>query len=218
MRLMCQPIARRANQEDQVDGRFFAKRFDCKRLKTSADVLSCSLYVDLNVIRAGLASTPETSEFTSAYDRIRARWVSLQVALDRKETSATFPSAEAADAWLAPVFLEERAEADVGATASATRTQTDSRGRCGVSPPACCNPIRAPRISNKGFLPVTRDQYLALLDVLGRLVREDKRGRIPPELPPILERLKLEPRRWLASLLDRFQADPIAARPASRFG
>jgi hypothetical protein len=31
MRLACQPIARRANQEDEVDGRFFAKRFDCQR-------------------------------------------------------------------------------------------------------------------------------------------------------------------------------------------
>ncbi len=71
MRLACQPIARRANQEDEVDGRFFAKRFDCRRLETWADVLSCSIYVDLNVIRAGLAETPETSEFTSAFDRIR---------------------------------------------------------------------------------------------------------------------------------------------------
>jgi predicted DNA-binding ribbon-helix-helix protein len=76
MRLACQPIARRANQEDEVDGRFFAKRFDCARLETCADILSCSIYVDLNLIHAGMATTPEESEFTSAYDRIRARWQS----------------------------------------------------------------------------------------------------------------------------------------------
>ena len=47
MRLACQPIARRANQEDNVDGRFFAKRFDCDRLKTPEDNLSCeTLKVD----------------------------------------------------------------------------------------------------------------------------------------------------------------------------
>ena len=73
MRLACQPIARRANKEDQVDGRFFAKRYECQRLETWADVLCCSIYVDLNVVRAGIAETPEESEFTSAFDRIRAR-------------------------------------------------------------------------------------------------------------------------------------------------
>jgi hypothetical protein len=59
-----------------------------------------------------------------------------------------------------------------------------------------------------------------LLDLLGREVRRGKRGSIRPELPPILERLRLEPRRWFASLLDHFEreADPLAERPASGFG
>jgi hypothetical protein len=85
---------------------------------------------------------------------------------------------------------------------------------------ACCNPIRSPRVSNEGFLPLTRDQYLSLLDVLGRVVRPGKRGSIPPELPPILERLRIEPCRWFASLLELFEreADPLAERPASSFG
>jgi hypothetical protein len=211
MRLACQPIARRANQEDEVDGRFFAKRFDCRRLETLADVFSCSIYVDLNVIRAGLAETPETSEFTSAFDRIRARWQGIQEEL---ETSTSLPSAEAADAWLAPVFLDERAEAYRGTTAA----HADRERVCGESVATSCNPLRSPRVSNKGFLPVTRDHYLSLLDDLGRMVRQGKPGSIPPELPPILERLKLEPRGWLESLLDLFQMDPLALRPASSFG
>jgi hypothetical protein len=115
MRLACQPIARRANQEDGVDGRFFAKRFDCRRLKTLADLLSCSIYVDLNVIRAGLAETPESSEFTSAFDRIRARW---RITPAEMKTSAPTLSGDVTDAWLAPVFLDERAEAYPGVASS----------------------------------------------------------------------------------------------------
>ena len=65
---------------------------------------------------------------------------------------------------------------------------------------------------------MTRDQYLSLLDVLGRIVRVGKRGSIPPELPPILERLKLEPQSWLESLLDYCQMDPLTVRLASSFG
>ena len=98
MRLACQPIARRANQEDDVDGRFFAQRFDCTKLETCADVLACSIYVDLNLIHAGLANTPEESQFTSAYDRIRARWQNVQ---DEMATSVCLPSSAALDAWMA---------------------------------------------------------------------------------------------------------------------
>jgi hypothetical protein len=35
--------------------------------------LACSIYVDLNPIRAGIADTPESSEYTAAYERIVAR-------------------------------------------------------------------------------------------------------------------------------------------------
>jgi len=213
MRLACQPIARRANQEEDVDGRFFAKRFDCERLETSAAVLSCSVYVDLNLIRAGMAATPEDSEFTSAFDRIRARWQRTQ---EEMGTSVRLPSVEEADAWLAPVFLDERAEAYTGTTTSGSRSE------CGTSTSSSpsCNPIRAPRISNKGFLPMTRDQYLSLLDILGRMVRKGKRGVIPPVLEPILERMKLDTKHWVDSILGAFHGDPIfvGGAPVTAFG
>lgn len=208
MRLACQPIARRANKEDQVDGRFFAKRFDCQRLETRADVLCCSIYVDLNLVRARIAESPEKSEYTSAFDRIRARWQKTHADLG---TSVGVAPEPAPDAWLAPVFLDESAEAYAGTTASGSDVDRPHEG----APSPVCNAIGAPRISNKGFLPMTRDHYLALLDVLGRVVRERKRGFIPPELPPILERLQVELPRWLESVLAFFNRDPIpGATPA----
>ena len=39
--------------------------------------------------------------------------------------------------------------------------------------------------------------YLELVDWAGRAVREDKRGAIPHDAPPILQRLGIEPARYL---------------------
>ncbi len=44
--------------------------------------------------------------------------------------------------------------------------------------------------------------YLQLLDTTGRLVREDKRGAIPIELSPILERLAVTHRDWLSNVTE----------------
>jgi putative transposase len=48
------------------------------------------------------------------------------------------------------------------------------------------------------FTPaITLDEYLTLVDLTGRIVRADKRGAIPPDLAPILERLHLDLDAWL---------------------
>jgi len=39
--------------------------------------------------------------------------------------------------------------------------------------------------------------YLELVDWTGRQLREGKRGSISEGLPPILDRLQIDPKRWL---------------------
>ncbi|MEM6473434.1 MAG: hypothetical protein AAF802_28000 [Planctomycetota bacterium] len=73
MRALAEPIARMANKQDECTGRFWEGRFKCQRIVDEAGLLACSMYVDLNPVRAAIAETPDQAEHTSAYDRCKAR-------------------------------------------------------------------------------------------------------------------------------------------------
>jgi hypothetical protein len=56
------------------------------------------------------------------------------------------------------------------------------------------------RASDKGFLPIELDKYLVLLDWTGRQLRATKRGAIPDQLAPILERLGVISDDWIETV------------------
>ena len=71
MKHLKQPIARRANIEDDCDGHFFEQRFYSGALLSERALMAAMAYVDLNPVRAKLASSIEQCRDASVSDRLR---------------------------------------------------------------------------------------------------------------------------------------------------
>jgi REP element-mobilizing transposase RayT len=184
MRQFAEKIARMANHEDQCTGRFWEGRFRCIPLLDEAAILGCAAYVDLNPVRAGIAKTPEESDYTSIQDRIESAKApkrtkpkarSGKLRRHGKPESVEFPDR---DGWLAPINIQER---------GSPGPKVSKSGR---------------RASNKGFLPMSLTSYLQLVDWTGRQLAGDKKARIPASSAPILQRLGLERDTWCTLVKD----------------
>ena len=148
MRCLNEPIAREANREDNITGRFWEGRYTSQALLDEKALAACMVYVDLNPIRAQMATTPETSIHTSIHCRIaKARHTQLPNPIDQQPEE------------LLPFAGNPREDMPAG-------------------------------------LPFRLTDYIELVDWSGRILREDKRGAIPKDIPEIIQRLQLDARHW----------------------
>ena len=131
-------------------------------------------YVDLNPIRAGMATTPENSDYTSIQERIK-------------------PSFD-----LGKVIEE----------LSTHKSLTDFGGELKPLMPF----LDGINEDEEEGIPMPYSAYLELVDWTGRAVLATKRGAIPADLPPILERLNISGKRWLSG------ATQFEALQHKRFG
>jgi hypothetical protein len=74
--------------------------------------MACSICIDLNEVRAALASTPEESLNTSAYRRILAR-----ILRQARAGEATDYRPDDPDYWLCPVDEQDRAPSQTASPA-----------------------------------------------------------------------------------------------------
>jgi REP element-mobilizing transposase RayT len=186
-------IARAANREDKVKGRFWESRFKCQALLDVAAIAACMVYVDLNPIRAGLASTPEDSDFTSIQERIRA-WHEETTALSSRSSDMTQTAQ--------PAYAENDAlQSCNAATIPASTLQSFNPDMLPLGVPA--NSWLCPIQSNsrkRGILQMSTSDYFDLVDRSGRMLRSDKRGFIDAELEPILNRIEAIPKAWIETV------------------
>ena len=176
MRCMNETMARQANAEDQCKGRFWEGRFKSQALLDEAALLACMVYVDLNPIRAGVSALPEESDFTSIQARL------FQSAQQKKTRSAFYKK------------LEQRVEKQK----ELLHKLEDSLPQGSVEQ-APLMPFGGTRDQDRASIPFDEAEYFELVEATGRLLKSGKKGFIPSEVPPLLERMNIEG-SWVATL------------------
>ena len=196
MRVLNESIARQANAEDDCTGRFWEGRFKSQAL------LAAMAYVDLNPIRAGMAEGLHESAHTS----IAARLAELQgqpfapvlapvVVADVTPTSAPTSTPVFADGNSPPAASPLPSllpEAELAALPEAPLMPFDATGRF------------------EQAIPFGLQEYIDLVDTMGRAVHPAKRGAIPATTPPILARLGMDAEGFI-NAADHFFKDFASA-------
>jgi REP element-mobilizing transposase RayT len=183
MRTLNEHIARQANAEDGVKGRFWEGRFKSQALLDEQALLAAMAYVDLNPVRAGIAETLEDSDYSSIQERIEA----VPDKVDSEITATESPPVS-----LSPPALEGetlRSEEETQALPKIPLMPFDATAR------------------TPWAVPFAFEDYLELVDWTGRALRSDKRGHIAEQHPRILDRLNIDSERFLSHadrLLDAF--------------
>lgn len=170
MRGVNETIARMANEEENCKGRFWEGRYKSQALLDEAAVLSCMAYVDLNPVRAGMAACLASSDFTAVQQRL-AEYAQTHAVDDAQALKANVEKQKVLEKELG---VQEQPQAPLMPFDGSAHT------------------------SIHRALPFTQEDYFDLVDKTGRAIREGKRGFISSEEPPIIQRLGINPDKWVS--------------------
>lgn len=171
MRGVNETIARMANEEENCKGRFWEGRFKSQALLDEAAVLSCMAYVDLNPVRAAMTDDLIGSDFTSIQQRL-SDYAGTKAQLSKTEKTI-----------VKRVAKQQQLKQALGLSAQ---------------PEAALMPFDGSSHTDvHAALPFSQADYFELVDATGRIIREDKRGAISSNLPPIVTRLGINPEEWV---------------------
>ena len=175
--------------------RFWEGRFKAQRIVDEAGLSACSMYVDLNPVRAAIAETPDVSEHTSAYDRgskgkqiksaafvfkpvatqarVSARLPLINSVTEERKRKRANPTGRQVrrDGWLAPLTLQPNK--------LASDAESHKQGF---------------RASDRGFLHLSIREYLRLLRWTAR--QSENASRIPDSVSRILTELGVDASMW----------------------
>jgi REP element-mobilizing transposase RayT len=171
MKCLKEPLARMVNEEENCTGAFFEGRFKSIAVLDVEALLTVCAYIDLNPVAAGIAQTPEESEYTSVKARVdhvvrAGRTDDLKAAQQGTVSGSQAAKRLEDDLWLIPI--EDR-----------RRIDSQREGML------------------EGF---TLGKYLVLVEHTGRLLRTG-RATISAEVSDILERIDSSARAWQARML-----------------
>jgi len=162
MRVLNESVARMANKEDGVKGRFWEGRFKSQALLDEAAILSVMAYVDLNPIRACMAEVPEDSDYTSLASRLHG----------------------CEGAYQAPQSMQ------VDEIKDQTRLP-DYLHKINKLPVAALMPFDGAGNAHDA-IPFSFVDYCELVECFGRAILPNKRGHIDQVQPKLCQRLGID--------------------------
>jgi REP element-mobilizing transposase RayT len=166
MKCLKEPLSRLANRQDKTGGTFFEGRFKSVAVCDEEALLATSVYIDLNPVAAKVATTPETSDYTSIKQR-----------LDHVEAQG------------ATTRLEAAKDGGVAGSRAAAGLE-DSLWLCPIEDRRGLDSTREGMV--QGF---SLRSYVQLVDYTGRLFRQGK-ASMSVELAGIFERLGWSAQHW----------------------
>jgi REP element-mobilizing transposase RayT len=187
-------IARQANKEDKVTGRFWEGRYKCQALMDESALVACMAYVDLNPVRANIAENLQQSDYTSIQKRIN-KLVNPQKRTSKQESRPislhahpeTVMDSSFVDFIIEPKHFDPNQPSELSPFAGNERKVIEIKSSA----------IEAVDDVYPNGIPFHLKDYLELVDWTGRVIREDKRGAIADHVPPLLSQMNINPKIWL---------------------